>query len=401
MAGSVLIIDDDPFISDVLVFVSEQSGLLSQCSSSPKEFSDAALREADYIVLDLFMPELDGIECLRYLSARDVKGRIIVVSNASKRVLRHACATARSYGLDIAGAFPKNGNFLELRKILSEKKHSRTVDSLCEKTSVYPSIQEISRGLERGEFEIALQPQFSLNDASWTGNEVLARWRSPTYGFLRPGAFIDVVEESLLCVEFTLEIVELGLKATKFLSEIHGFDGDLAVNVPPSALSSIKLTESIMVLLNQYDVSPNKFTLELTERQAMLGSPASMDIKSRLAMRGVRFSVDDFGVGQASLERLHDALFDELKIDKSFVDRVATDRQSRVLIESMIDLAHKLEMTVVAEGIETAEAARIMTDLGCDIGQGYYFYRPVPLETLLSDGTLIKSRGRMSDGLCG
>ena len=133
----------------------------------------------------------------------------------------------------------------------------------------------------------------------------------------------------------------------------------------------------------------------------MLGSPASMDIKSRLAMRGVRFSVDDFGVGQASLERLHDALFDELKIDKSFVDRVATDRQSRVLIESMIDLAHKLEMTVVAEGIETAEAARIMTDLGCDIGQGYYFYRPVPLETLLSDGTLIKSRGRMSDGLCG
>lgn len=380
---SIVIVDDDAFVRGVLACIAEQAGLKPVDASEHLAITDAELKAADFIVLDLVMPETDGIQWLRRLAKLGVTGQVMVVSGASHRLLRHALATARGYGLNVAGAISKFGNFADFREIISGSVRAPKAISTGARDSAVPTVDEIAVGMQNREFQVVLQPKVRLSDGLWVGNEAMARWRSPTLGFVMPDTFIPVVEDSHLAAEFTLHMIDLALDATRKLSASGRFRGSVSVNVSPSALQFVSLTESILSLLGHYQINPRQLTLEITERQALIEGAVPLDVQSRLALRGLKLSVDDFGVGQASMERLNDALFDELKIDKSFITDVSTDRQLRIVAESMINLAHKLDMSVVAEGIEDASTARLMAGLGCNEGQGYFFSRPMSAEDLL------------------
>jgi hypothetical protein len=161
-----------------------------------------------------------------------------------------------------------------------------------------------------------------------------------------------------------------------------GFEGSLSVNVPPSALSDVNVPERLLAILAESGFDQSRLVVEITETSIPSLAALSLDIQTRLRMRGIRLSIDDFGTGHSSMERLHDAPFDELKIDMMFVRGAEDDPALKLIAESAVTLGHSLGMVVAAEGVESADALSWLTRIGCDYAQGYYISPPVDLKAL-------------------
>ncbi len=226
------------------------------------------------------------------------------------------------------------------------------------------------------------QPKLNLADGSWIGVEALARWQHPVHGLLYPDAFIHIAEGSELALPFTYEVARKAVADCAVMIATMGFDGSLAINIPPSALTEATVPERLLEILSGSHLEPSRLVVEITETSIPIGLALSLDIQTRLRMRGIRLSIDDFGTGHSSLERLHETPFDELKIDMMFVRGAEHNPALKMIAESAVKLGHSLGMVVAAEGVENAEALDWLTRIGCDYAQGYHISRPVPLDAL-------------------
>ncbi len=233
------------------------------------------------------------------------------------------------------------------------------------------------RGLERGEYELHYQPKVDLTSGLVTGAEALLRWRHPSQGLVPPGSFIAAAERSGLIVPIGAYVIDEACRQMAAWREAGLRDLGVAVNVSARQFAQGDLEELVRGSLERHGVEPGRLELELTESMLMEAPERAIERLAALKRAGVRLSLDDFGTGYSSLGYLSRFPVDHLKIDRGFVEGVATEPNAAAIATSVIALAHRMGLRVVAEGVETEAQLAYLRRHGCDEMQGYYFSPPL------------------------
>ena len=236
---------------------------------------------------------------------------------------------------------------------------------------------QLANALEHGDLVLNYQPKLSLPKLEVAGVEALMRWNRPDAGNVPPEIFIDVAEmtgqiDPLTRFSFHRALRQLG-EWPKSLGAIS-----VAVNVAPSIISNPELVEVIKGAASVSSVSLERLTVEVTENALLVDRERSHRVLTELRELGVRISIDDFGTGYSSLAYLKQIPADELKIDRSFVINMLADEADGRIVEQVVALGHSFGLEVVAEGVESAEAATKLAAMGCDYAQGFHYAKPLP-----------------------
>ncbi len=245
--------------------------------------------------------------------------------------------------------------------------------------------QALRQGLLEAQFQLHYQPIVDLASDGNVGFEALIRWQRPGHGLVAPADFIGIAEHSGLIVPIGAWVFERGL--ADLASILSVFPGVfMTLNVSPYQLAGRTLTDSLMAACSAAGLQPSSVCLELTETAMVTARHDIASYEALIMVRetGARIAIDDFGMGYSALSYLTDLPVDIVKIDRSFVSRLGAMAADVVLVEAVIRLAHELGLTVIAEGVETAEQLGVLRSLGADAAQGYLFARPAPLEAILS-----------------
>jgi EAL domain-containing protein (putative c-di-GMP-specific phosphodiesterase class I) len=236
---------------------------------------------------------------------------------------------------------------------------------------------DLRRALELGEFRVHYQPIVSLQSGQIVGFEALSRWQRPE-GLLSPAHFIQIAEQTGIILPMNRQLLR---EACLQLRAWHlQFPSDppltMSVNITPKEFAQPDLADQIGAILVEVGIDPSSINVEITETIAMADPQRSSLLLSELKALGVHMSIDDFGTGYSSLSRLQGFPVDTLKIDRTFIAKIDTDRETRKIVRIIIMLAHNLGLKVVAEGAETAEQVSLLKQLKCELVQGYFFARP-------------------------
>jgi diguanylate cyclase (GGDEF)-like protein len=253
----------------------------------------------------------------------------------------------------------------------------------------------LHRAIEKGELVLHYQPKVSLADGAVVGVEALLRWHRPGEGLVSPADFIPVAEQTGLIVPIGAWVLEEACReATQWRGSRGGADVTVAVNVSTHQLTQAEFPDQVAAVLARSGLPASALTVEITESALIDDVGSARTSLVRLRALGVSVSADDFGTGYSSLSYLQHYPIDELKIDRSFVSRLDASSDGEAIVRSVIDLAHSLGMHVVAEGVETVDQMLALRRMGCNIAQGYYFARPVPVDQL----TGIWEQNRVREG---
>ncbi len=256
-----------------------------------------------------------------------------------------------------------------------EKEHAQKTDAV----EAIKIANEFRHALEKGDLALHYQPIIDFVTGEIRGFEALMRWEHPVRGFISPGVFIPVAEETGLIVSASSWALNEACSALKRIEGQTGYDDDLfmSVNFSSEDFASDDFVDGVYETLSASDVQARNVHLEITERVLMQQPENAKDTLVMCRKAGMGISIDDFGTGYSSLSYLHYFQIDTLKIDRSFIVEMTKDEGSLPLVKSIIALGKNMQMKVIAEGVETIEEARILKDLGCDMVQGFYFAKPL------------------------
>ena len=238
-------------------------------------------------------------------------------------------------------------------------------------------MSELRQALNNNELELYYQPKIDLKTQQVIGAEALIRWQHPERGFIPPDDFIPKAEQSGLIRPLTSWVLEHALKQSHDWYN-RGINISIAVNVSQRSLYDQQLTEQIAELMQKMKIGACSLDIEITETAIMADPVHSLATLYALKLMGIKLSIDDFGTGFTSLSHLKELPIDELKIDKSFVMNMAKDNKDVVIVSTIIELAHSMGRSVVAEGVESQETMSMLIALGCDTAQGFYMTKPLP-----------------------
>jgi EAL domain-containing protein (putative c-di-GMP-specific phosphodiesterase class I)/GGDEF domain-containing protein len=240
---------------------------------------------------------------------------------------------------------------------------------------------ELRQAIVADQLFLAYQPKVNLSGAYVTGVEALARWQHPERGVVGPDEFIPVAERTGLIIPLTLWVLQSALLQCRQWLD-RGLDLSVAVNLTMWNLETQELPEQVAAILRDTGVPPENLELEITESSIMGDPQKVITTLNIIRSLGVRCTIDDFGTGYSSFSYLSKLPVKSIKIDKSFVLSLDTDRDNALIVRSIIDLSHNLGLKVVAEGVESAAARDMLKSFGCDEAQGYFYSRPQPAEII-------------------
>jgi EAL domain-containing protein (putative c-di-GMP-specific phosphodiesterase class I)/GGDEF domain-containing protein len=238
-------------------------------------------------------------------------------------------------------------------------------------------MSELRQAIVQDQLFLLYQPKVRLRDGSILGIEALARWKHPHLGVIEPNDFIPVAEQTGLIIPLTLWVLHRALLQCRAWKEL-GIDLSLAINLSMLNLTAAELPEQIAALLKDAAIPSERLELEITESVIMDDPERTLRTLRQIRSLGVRLAIDDFGTGYSSLAHLSRLPVTTIKIDKSFIREMEATKDNAVIVRSIIDLAHNLDLQVVAEGVESVAAKEMLVAFGCDEAQGYYFSPPVP-----------------------
>jgi diguanylate cyclase (GGDEF)-like protein len=238
---------------------------------------------------------------------------------------------------------------------------------------------DLRSAIERRDIGVHYQPKIDLESGRITGMEALARWNHPTRGFVPPDVFIKLAEDIEIVGKIDELVLRLACDRTREWQKA-GFDIELAVNLSGIHLQEKNCATRVLQILAECDFDPVHLNLEVTETAIMQDLELSIEQLKTLRDSGIKISIDDFGTGYSSLNAFKSLPLDVLKIDRSFVNDLAEKPLNAAFVKTIIELAHLLNVRIVAEGVENGDQISVLRELGCDEWQGYLFSRPVPAE---------------------
>lgn len=236
---------------------------------------------------------------------------------------------------------------------------------------------DLRRAIEREEFKLEYQPIISLQTGKIIGFEALVRWLHPTRGLVSPCDFIPVAEETRLIISIGQWVLRSACRQLRLWQRQFGINLTMSVNLSPVQLEQPNLVAQIDEILEEIWLTPNTLKLEITESSIMTNTELAIGLLKELKNRNIQLCIDDFGTGYSSLSYLHRFPIDTLKIDRSFVSRIAVDRENLEIVRITINLAHNLGMNAIAEGVENLEQVTLLLGFECEYGQGYFFSKPL------------------------
>ncbi|MFJ5563860.1 putative bifunctional diguanylate cyclase/phosphodiesterase [Lysinibacillus xylanilyticus] len=254
---------------------------------------------------------------------------------------------------------------------------------------------ELRRAIENREFELHFQPKISMENEEIQGLEALVRWNSERLGFVSPVEFIPYAEETGLIIPLSEVIIEKACEAVIEMRQ-YGYKTPVAINISSIHFKQQSFLDSVQAILERYNMPANNFEIEVTERTVMNSANETVSKLVRLKKMGFKISIDDFGTGYSSLSYLVRFPLDYLKIDRSFIQHIGSLDEKQAVVDAIIQMSHRLKMKVVAEGVEQAQQVDILRKMNCDIIQGYYYSKPLPLHELIEfmEYWEIEHRGR-------
>jgi EAL domain-containing protein (putative c-di-GMP-specific phosphodiesterase class I) len=368
----LLIVDDEQAFASLVAKVAEAAGYEVVVTNDPRSCGRTVRSwSPTVIMLDLKMPAMDGIELLRGLAADQCTAHIVISSGSEEKILDAAMRLGHERGLTMSGVLPKPIRVKTLQDMLAAFK--RVPKELL--------AGDLAVAIASDQLYLEYQPKFDCREKCFTGVEALVRWRHPERGVVRPDEFIPLAEETDLIHGLTDWVIGAAARQAA-LWHAAGLNLAIAVNISARDVEDLDLPERLALRCVEAGIRPASVILELTETGAMRHPAQMMDVLTRLRLKGFRLSIDDFGTGYSSLVQLQRLPFSEMKIDKSFVLYLLRDHGCRAIAEIIVELARRLSLTSVAEGVEDAATLDALITMGCQMAQGYYLSRPVTADRI-------------------
>lgn len=375
----VIVLEDHKFQRSVAVKMLQAIGCNDIFEASDGAEALEILRAAgpvDVALCDLQMDGMDGLEFLQKAGAAKLVSSIIISSSLSEELRRAVYQIVSLVGLKLLGDLGKPLHLDPLQLLLKKYLNSANEVAPIEKIVELESESEVIHAITAGQLHAYYQPKFNLETFQVCGVEVLCRWLHPERGVISPALFMPILEQCGLMNDL-LSIQMRQALSLQRLALSQGFDLNFAFNLQASQLASAELTKNIKSILSENCASGSNLTFELTET-GLLDAPATcLESLVRLRMMGCRLSIDDFGAGFSSMQRLCQVPFNEIKLDREFVHNLEKEPRCRAVISSTVALGKALGMSVVVEGIETDVQRKSLIELGCSYGQGYWYARPM------------------------
>lgn len=382
MNQKLYILDDDEQYASLLAEIAISNGWQVEIEHSPSIFLNADLPNNSVLILDLVMPEMDGIEVIRALANKNTDLLLILVSGFDTRVLHSAQQLAEAHNIKVLATLTKPISVKEFLKVLTQINTNTSSISKPSLTTDPVSASDLNDAIQQHQLVLHYQPQINMKTKKLEGVESLVRWQHPERGLLYPNQFITLAEENNLIDKLTEEVISMAVEQNeKWMDEELKIP--MSINVSAQNITSLSLPEHLKSLTDKHTVTPENITLEITESAVMSQLTSSLDVLNRLRMKGFSLSIDDFGTGYSSLSHLYKAPFTELKIDQDFVMKMLHHTEALIIVKICIMLGQMLGMKLVAEGVETQEMWDELNKLGCDVAQGYLIAKPMPADQLI------------------
>lgn len=383
----IYIVDDEQQHVDLMTEMISIAGLSATGFTSAKLFVDHPIANTDIILLDLNMPDMDGIEVMRTLYNKGCMPTYILVSGFDERVLHSAKQFADAKNIQVAKKLSKPINtkefihyisqlYIETRLQLTQTYAPQKLATVSKKKL---SLEHLKTAIHENQLVLFYQPKLDIISRKIIGFEALVRLQHPDLGLIFPDQFIAMAEENNMISELTFEVFRLATEDYVTFRNA-GITPVISINISAQDLLDLSMPEHFAALAEAKSIPPESITIELTETAILKSVSDSLDILNRLRMKGFSLSIDDFGTGYSSLVQLYQAPFTELKIDQHFVMKMLEDDEALSIVKICILLAKELKMTSVAEGIESQDIWNRLEQLGCDLAQGYLISKPIPVD---------------------
>ena len=354
----------------------------AQDGQSALELLATLAEPIDIIVSDLDMPGMDGMELVRHVAELGKPVALILTTSLERSLLSSVENMARAYGVRLLAALEKPLTPKKLEAALLAFAAQAPAASAAEPAPTMP-VGEILEGLDAGEFAPWFEPKADIATGRVVGAEALARWHHPARGLVMPQAFVPVLEREGAIDRLTELMVEKAAAACRTWRDT-GVSACVSINLSPISTSDMGLAERLIQLVEAQGLEPREVIFEITESAATTDQARVMENLSRLRMKGYGLAIDDYGTGYASMQQLTRIPFTELKVDQSFVKYAATQPGCRAVVESSLEIAGKLGLATVAEGVETHREWELVRSLGCRFAQGYYVGRAMAAPEFLA-----------------
>jgi EAL domain-containing protein (putative c-di-GMP-specific phosphodiesterase class I) len=327
------------------------------------------------------MPDMDGVEFIRHFAKIDISPKLVLTSSVDNEVVNSVIDMAASYGVKGVTKLSKPVSKETLSQFLTklslnEEKLDGQLPLSAPNSPLEITPQEVRQALLSDEFEPFFQGHYCAQSGQLVGAEALVRWNHRTLGLLTPDKFLPTVMKLNMSYALTCKMLRVSLNAAARWHS-SGKPIQVAINILPSDIEHDDFADKVFQAIDEARFPASKLTLEVTEVEITNDLGKALDNMTRLRMRGITISIDDFGTGYSSISQLINSPFSELKIDRLFIDRMSESPKHFAALQCMVNLGRCLNLKLVAEGIETAVQAKMMSKLGCNILQGYLFNQPM------------------------
>ena len=381
----VLVVDDNSdqcdFFAQVLPRVGEDDVYTASSGEEALAFLRTNAEKIGLVICDLQMPGMDGMALLRRIGESSHDLAVIVSSAADASIMRSVELMGQAMGLHVLGSLSKP---VDRDKLLQLLQKYRETPSRVQSVLATPLVaDDFDRALAAGELVPYFQPKVNLRTGAVTGVEALARWIHPQRGVLLPADFLSLIDSPAKLAALTQVVLASALSNAVKWRE-RGCNIALSVNLSLIALDNDLFCEDVQTLLIAHGLRPEDLTFEILESAAMTDVGRTLETVTRLRLNGFRLATDDFGTGFSSFEQLSTIPFTELKIDRAFVYGAHQSPRLAAVVRSCIELADRLQLKTVAEGVESREDWNFIAGAGASEAQGYFVSRALPGEEIVS-----------------
>ena len=376
---TVLVAEDHDFQRRLAVGTLQRMGAAVVIEAADGAEALAALRDKggiDVVLCDLDMPGMDGVEFIRRVAEERLAPALVIVSGLEAAIVDSVERMSRAHGHLVLGTVEKPITAQKLQNVLENigRRATKVVEPQWDFTP-----EEMLQAVADGQIEPWMQPKVLMANQHVAGAEALARWRHPEAGIVPPHVFLhDELPPNVVDV-ISWAMIDGALRTRGEWASLD-MPVTVSVNVGLRFLEDLTVADRFADRARELGIAPDEVIIEVTEGQAATKFVNVMENLTRLRIKGFGISIDDYGTGYSSIQQLARIPYTELKLDNSFVIGAAHKPNQRAILESALDLARRMKLTSVAEGIEREEEWQLLKSLGCDQAQGFYIAPPMPPE---------------------